>query len=209
MNQRFLSLCGVIAPLLFVFMTILGGANRPGYSHLSDTVSELLSPGSPNKLLLDCLLTIFALLLVCFGFGILQFVRRSRLSSRIGSLGASFYIAMGVVSLATATIFPQDARGSAPTFQGQMHIYLSGVVGILSILFMLLIGLWFRRTGIFPAFGTFSFITIGVVVLSAGFFVAQVGSPIMGLAERISIIVGFLWTFSLGLWMSSRKGYAG
>ena len=134
MNQRFLSLCGVLAPLLFVFMTLLGAAIRPGYSHLADTVSELFSPGSPNKPLLDTLHTIFAALLTLFGVGILQFVRRSRGSSRIGIIGASLYIAAGLVSVATATIYPQDPWGSPPTFPGQMHMTLTGVVALLSML---------------------------------------------------------------------------
>ena len=81
-------MCGVIAPVLFVFMTILGGAIRPGYSHISDKVSELFSPGSPNKILLDTLHTIFALLLTLFGIGVLQFVRGSDKSKPIGIVGA-------------------------------------------------------------------------------------------------------------------------
>lgn len=207
MKQRYLSMCGVVAPLLFVFTTILGGALRPGYSHLSDTISELFSPGSPNKLLLDSLHTVFALLLVCFGFGILQFVQRSRQSRKLGSLGAILYIAMGLVSIATAAIFPQDAWGSTPTFRGQMHIQLTGVVGLLSLLSILFVGLWFIRTGIFPWFGIYSLITIGLVALSTGFFMTRLGGPLMGLAERIPAFFGFLWTFILGLWMSLHKNY--
>jgi len=42
-----------------------------------------------------------------------------------------------------------------------------------------------------------------------GFYAANLGSPIMGLAERITILAGFVWTFALALWMFSRKGYAG
>lgn len=86
-----------------------------------------------------------------------------------------------------------------------MHKILSGIVGLLSIVSMLLMGIWFNRAEIFPGFGTYSFITVGVVILSTGFFVANLGSPIMGLTERITILVGFLWTFILALWMSSRK----
>ena len=204
MNQRFLSMCGVIAPVLFVFMTILGGVIRPGYSHISDTVSELFSPGAPNKLLLDPLHTICALLLTLFGIGVLQFVRRSERSTRIGKLGASLFIAMGLVSVTTATIFPQDAWGSPPTFPGEMHKIMSGVVASLTILSMLLIGIWSNRAEIFPGFEPYSFVTVGVVVLSAGFFVANLGSPIMGLAERITILVGFQWTFILALRMYLR-----
>ena len=141
MNQRFISMCGVIAPVLFVFMTILGGAIRPGYSHISDTVSELFSPGAPNILLLDALHTIYALLLALFGIGVLQLVRGSKQSTLIGIIGASMFIAMGLVSVATATIFPQDAWGSPPTFPGEMHKILSGVIALLSILSMMLIGI--------------------------------------------------------------------
>jgi hypothetical protein len=110
------------------------------------------------------------------------------------------FIAMGFVSVATATVFPQDAWGSPPTFPGEMHIILSGVVALLSILSMLLIGIWFNRAEIFPGFRTYSFITVGAALISAGFFAANLGGPIMGLAERITILVGFLWTFTLALW---------
>jgi hypothetical protein len=190
----------MIAPLLFVIMTILGGALWPGYSHISETVSELFSPGSPNKLLLDTLHTIFAILLISFGIEILH-IRGSKLSVRIGKLGAALFIAMGSVSVATATIFRQDPWGSPSTFRGEIHIILSGIVGLLSILSMLSLGIWFIRAAIFPSFGIYSFITISLVFLSIGFFMANVGGSIMGLAERITILIGFQWTFSLAFWM--------
>ena len=195
-------MCGVVAPVLFVFTTILGGAMRPGYSHISDTMSELFAPGSPNKLLLDTLHTVYALLLALFGIGMLQLVRGRKQSRLIGTIGASMFIAVGLVSVTTATIFPQDAWGSPPTFAGRMHIVLHGVIALLSILSMLLIGIWFDRVGVFPGFRAYSFITVGAAVLSAGFFGAKAGSPIMGLAERIAMLIGFQWTFTLALWMS-------
>jgi hypothetical membrane protein len=209
MNQRFLSLCGIIAPVLFVFMTILGAALRPGYSHISDTVSELFSPGSPNKPLLDTLHTTFALLLTLFGIGVLQFVRRSGQSTLTGIIGASLYLTAGVLSIATATIFPQDPSSSPPTFTGQMHINLTGMVGLLSMLSILLLGLWFSRTKLFPWFGIYSFITVGLVILSAVFFMAMMGTPIMGLTERITVLVGFTWTFILARWMFTRQEKTG
>lgn len=195
----------MIAPVLFVFTTILGGALRPEYSHISETVSELFSPESPNKLLLDTFHTTFAILLVLFGIGILRFVQRNEQSSLQGTTGAILYIVMGLVSVTTATIFPQDAWGSPPTFPGEMHKIMSGVVGLFSMLSMILIGTWFIRTKIFPGFGTYSFVTVGVVILSTGFYIVTMGSPIMGLAERITILVGFMWTFILSYWMYSKR----
>jgi hypothetical membrane protein len=209
MKQRFLSTCGLIAPVLFVFTAILGGTLRPGYSHIADTISELFSPGSPNKPLLDALHTIYALLLTMFGLGLLQLVRSREQFRTGGMIGASLFIAVGLLSVTTATVFPQDAWGSPATFPGEMHKILHGVIGLLSILSMLLMGIWFHRTEILPWFRTYSFITAGLAIVSAGFFMASVGGPIMGLAERVSGLVGFQWTFSLALWMVSRKGHAG
>jgi hypothetical protein len=182
-------------------MTILGGALRPGYSHISDTISELFSPGSPNKLFLDSLHSIYALLLIIFGIGIARFVRESKRLTWLGETGGWLYAIMGLVSLTTATIFPQDAWGTPPTFPGEMHKFLSAVVGLLSIFAMLLLGIWFRRSGINPAFGYYSFATISAAVVSAGAFAASYGSPIMGLTERIAAFTGFQWTFTLAFWI--------
>lgn len=74
MNQKIFSVFGMLVPPVYIFMYILGGALRPGYSHISDSVSELLSPGAPNKSLLDVVNGIFALLYTLFGIGVLQFI---------------------------------------------------------------------------------------------------------------------------------------
>ena len=126
----------MVAPWLFVLMTVLGGAIRPGYNHISDTISELMSPGSPNKLLLDILYTTFAILLILFGFGILQLVQKTQTNQRIGKTGAFLFIAVGCLSVLTATIFPQDPSKSTPTFAGEMHMRVSGMIGLLSIFYM-------------------------------------------------------------------------
>ncbi len=142
--------------------------------------------------------------MVLFGFGVLQFVRGSGQSTRGGVAGAALFMTMGLLSVATATVFPQDAWGSPPTFRGQMHQNLSGVVGLVSMLSMVLIGIWLNRTKLFPGFRTYSFVTVSISLLSAAWFAANWGSPIMGLTERITILVGFQWTFVLALWMFSR-----
>lgn len=199
MTLRILSLCGMLSPVIYVFMTVLGGALRPGYSHISDTVSELFSPGSPNKRLLDALSMSTAVLNLLFGVGVLQFVRGSEFSELAGWIGAGLIIATGVVNIFTATVFPQDAWGAPPTFPGQMHKILVGVLALLSILSTLLLGIWLKRAEIFPGFGTYSFVTVAIIILSGGFAAMKLGSPIMGLTERITVVVVIQWTFILAL----------
>ena len=199
MNQELLYLSGMISPILFIFVTIIGGALRPGYSHVSDTISELFSPGSPNKLMLDILHTMTAILTIAFGIGLLRYVRFSEYNNSIGNIAASIIILMGLVNILTATIFPQDAWNTDPTIQGQMHKVLAGVLALLSILSTLMFGIWSQNANIFPYFGVYSFVTVALLVITGGFAVVKLGSPIMGLTERITILVGLQWTFLFAL----------
>jgi hypothetical protein len=199
MNQSIFFVCGMLFPVVYIIMTVLGGALRPGYSHLSDTVSELLSPGAPNKSLLIILQITHAVLGILFGFGVLQFVRGSEHSTLTGMIGAGMIIAAGVGTVATA-IFPQDAFGAPLTFPGKMHnILVFGVLVPFTILSTLLIGIWLKQADIFPWFRTYSFITIGASILLAGLAGATLGTRIMGLTERLAVLAGFQWTFVLAL----------
>jgi hypothetical protein len=199
MNRRIFYLLGLFAPLLFVFTAILGGALRPGYSHMTDTVSELFSPGSPNRLLLTILYILFAVSLSLFGFGLHQFVQNSGKHKRIGVWAAYIFILVGVLNILTATVFPQDPWGSPPTYPGEMHKIVSGIISLISILYILLFGIWFHRAGIAKIFLVYSIATIVGAILSGGWFAASVGSPIMGITERVAILVGFQWTFLLSI----------
>ena len=52
MIQRTFIVCGLLIPVMYAALYTIGGALRSGYNHISDSVSELLSPGAPNKTLL-------------------------------------------------------------------------------------------------------------------------------------------------------------
>ncbi len=199
MSRKIFYLCGMFVPLTYIFMYILGGALRPGYSHISNSVSELLSPGAPNKSLLDVLNVTFALLYAFFGIGVLQFVLRSEHNALIGRIGAGMIIAVGVASVGSA-IFPQDATGTTATLPGVLHLILVfGVQVPGAFLSTLLIGIWLNQAGIIPGFGTYSFISAGAIVLlgiSAG---PTVGTPVMGLVERIAAVTVHQWVFIFAL----------
>lgn len=204
MNQNILYLCGMLVPLVYIFMYIIGGALRPSYSHLSDSVSELLSPGAPNKLLLDILNFTFALLYTLFGIGVFQFVIYSEHGNLVGYIGAGLIIAVGLASMGSA-IFPQDATGSQATLAGKLHLIFVFAVQIPgAILSTILMGIWFRQSGMFPGFATYSFISAGVIVLTGVLAGPATGTRVMGLVERISALAVHQWIFVFA-WMLFRQ----
>jgi hypothetical protein len=73
-----------------------------------------------------------------------------------------------------------------------------------AVLSTLLIGIWFRRAGIFPGFGTYSFISVGAIVLSGIVAGPTMGTPIMGIVERIGAFAVHQWVFVLALLLFLR-----
>ena len=204
MNGRILYISGMLIPIVYVFMYLLGAALRPDYSHISNSVSELLAPGAPNKPLLMTIQTLYALLHIVFGFGVLRFVQGSAHDQLLGRIGAWLIIGLGVVTIGTV-VFPQDAEGTAATMAGQVHkILVFGGLIPFSILSTLLIGLWLRRAGLFPGFDLYSFITVGAIVVMGVVGGAMVETRYAGLVERIAAIVTQQWLFMLGLLLLVR-----
>jgi len=108
-------------------------------------------------------------------------------------------IAVGVAIVGTA-IFPQDAMGTPATIPGKVHkILVFGALLPFSFLSTLLIGIWLNRADVFPGFGMYSYITVGVIILSGVVGGAAAGTPFMGLVERISAIIIHQWLFILAL----------
>ena len=203
MNQKTLAICGIISPVFYHLVTILGGTLRPGYSHIVNTVSELMAPGSPNKLLMHVLFTISAILGLLFGIAVWRFVQGSEHNKLVGLIGAGILIAIGVITILTSAVFPQDpqhAWDAPPTFAGQMHKILAmGALPVLSLASTLLIGIWAHRTGVYTGFGIYSYITLGAVIVSAVITFSTMQHPILGLTERITALVIQQWTFVLAL----------
>ena len=44
---------GIASPILFAVIVVVGGLMQPGYSHISQAISELIERGVLNKPLLD------------------------------------------------------------------------------------------------------------------------------------------------------------
>jgi hypothetical protein len=179
-------------------MYLLGGALRPGYNHIVDSVSELLSPGAPYRILITGIDLIYGILHILFGIGVLQFILGSEPKAVIGNIGAWMIIGAGLAIIGSA-IFPQDAVGTPATIQGKIHLVLVfGALLPFSLLSTLFIGIWMHRTGIMPGFATYTFISFGIMLILGGIGGSMAGTPRMGLGERLSAIAIHQWLFVFG-----------
>ena len=196
--------CGLLVGPMYVFLYILGGALRPGYSHISDSVSELLSPGAPNRRLLVVIQVTFALLQVLFGLGVVWVVGEYAQGTTSGLIGAWTIVAIGVATIGTA-VFPQDAQGTPTTAPGQIHkVLVFGVLVPGSIVSTVSLGLWSNQAGVLSGFDVYSYVTAGLIVVMGGVGGATLKTRFAGLSERVAAVVAHQWLFVLALLLLSH-----
>lgn len=183
---------GIIGPLIYILVVIIGGAIRSDYSFLYNTISELTTLNAPNLLLISILFGIYNLSLIIFGTG-------TFMDHEIGIgkkyKAATFLLAViGLLGL-LLLFFPQDPRNVVPTFKGSIHIIIAGITSIFTLISVLLLGLNFNRNKEMKNFAIYSFISFFIILISGGMTAASVGSnsSFGGLFEWITIFIFILW----------------
>ena len=192
---QILAICGMISPIVYTAMWILGGRLQSDYSHIRDDISSLFAVGAPNKRLIQSLVIISSVLLFIFYVGL-----HEGLNDEGGSIvGPVLFIISSVLGILVAFFFPLDAGGTMVTLRGKMHLILVVASGILT--FAGMIALWFRlhMAPSWSGFATYSLISAIVSVMLliiAGIFIT---SKYRGLLERFGVTPYQLYYFILPL----------
>jgi len=204
MKLTVISLFGIVAPLFYIIPTIVGGLLRPGYSHLSNSVSDLLASGAPNRIYLMIPFTVYPIFLSVFGFGLFSVLKSkpAPLNSQTGLIGFILIGAsMGILGILTMTVFPQDPHGAPMTTPGLMHLILVGIQAVSAMAAILLIGFWFKSNG-FSGYFIYSIISFVVLLITGIISIIGVtqGSQFIGLFQRLNVGAISQWLIVIGIW---------
>ncbi len=82
-NLRLFAIGGMLGPVLYTMIWVLGGILQPEYSHIRDDVSSLMAVGAPNKRLFDMMQVADVVLMILF-FGSLHWAIEGGEGSIIG-----------------------------------------------------------------------------------------------------------------------------
>ncbi|UCC19458.1 MAG: hypothetical protein JSV62_15370, partial [Promethearchaeota archaeon] len=69
--QKVYAICGMLSPIVFNLIWIIGGFIQPGYDHILNDVSSLMALGAPNKLLFDLMNIASFILEIIFFIGLI------------------------------------------------------------------------------------------------------------------------------------------
>lgn len=192
---QLIAIGGMIGPLLYTLIWVLGGILQPDYSHMRDDVSSLLATGAPNKRLFDIMHVIDVVLLIIF-FASLHWAIDGGQGLIVGPL---CFLLANITELAVALFFPLDEGGTIVTIKGKMHWNLVKVMAFLAAVGML--AMWYRLSSTpgWELVGLYSLVSFVASAVTGLFAAKKVGTNIMGLAERLVVTTNIQYIFVLAL----------
>lgn len=186
--RTILLVCGILAPLLYVAMNIVGAVQFGGYSSVSQTISELSAIGAPSRALWVRLGIAYDVLVVAFGLGVWLSARGRRALHVVGAL----LVVDGLIGFAWP---PMHLRGAGTSLTDGLHIAFTGVSVVL-----VLIALGVGANAFGKRFRIYSISSIAIS-LAFGALTSAYGpripknlpTPWVGVWERISAGAFLLW----------------
>jgi len=195
--------CGIVSLLVYLAGDVIAGMSWQGYAFASQAVSELTALESPARPLLLVLFSLYSLLVVAFGAGVIAAAASTR-SLRSAGILLIVYSLMGWV---TMTYFPMHSRGVVAATSDIMHPILTyaNVIVILAIV-------GFAAAAFGRPFRLYSLATV-LILIGCGLWTGQdvsalkgnLATPILGIKERILIYGFLLWVSVLAVMLLRTK----
>jgi len=192
---QILAVCGMLSPILYTMMWILGGFLRSDYSHIRDDISSLMAVGAPRRKVFTAFIIASSSLLFIFYIGLHWGINNGQ-GSIIGPL---IFVISGFLGVLVAFFFPLDAGGEIITYRGKLHLILVVLSGFLNIVGM--VALWFRLSSVsvWSDFAWLSLLSAIVSLVLVVFSLVFIKSKYRGLVERIMVTPYQLYYFMVSL----------
>lgn len=196
--RRFLLTCGILAPALYVAMTLFVGLLWEGYSVVSGVPSDLAAIGAPTRPLWMWLGAVYAVLMVVFGW----IVWTSAPPNRALRITGALLIVYTVVGQFWPPMHQRAVLAAgAGTLTDTLHLVWAAITGVF---FMLIVG--FGAAALGKRFRVYSIATI-VIGLACGAVTgtyasrvqADLPTPGVGVWERIGIATFMGWIAVLAI----------
>ncbi|MBQ5418461.1 MAG: DUF998 domain-containing protein [Oscillospiraceae bacterium] len=196
---NWIGLTGILSLLSYAAAVVFAPLAYPGYDWLSQAVSDLSAESSPSRLLWDQLSALWGVCSAVCVTCVSIYISEHKTGSKLFRLGVYLFTAQNWVSKVGYQMFPlTDSGKEISTFQERMHMVITMIVVLLSILSLTLI--------IIASFKNKETKGVGIwaAVCLAMMFVGAIGKGIVpvdyfGVVERFSVFGAVGFTGILGL----------
>jgi hypothetical membrane protein len=200
---RWLLFCGVMAPPVGVLFMIIAWQLTPGYSHLSETISQLGVNGRPHPEVINTGFILFGFLVNCFAYGLYRKLRNVRGIKAVWML--LFICGTGII---LSGIFQTDLGPEMFTsLEDTLHTVFST-----SAFLGLEIGMLVFARIIYanPFWRPIALISIGIAIINVVLylvFLLEISNEVEGVIQRIVGGTSLLWLEIIAIRSLGFKSY--
>jgi hypothetical membrane protein len=190
--RRLCLYAGIVSPVLWLGLILFGGALRPGFSHVTQFISELGERGSSTEVLIRTVaFGVTGFLYLCFAGALPRMFGGALLA-----VCAAFLLALEGVGRIGAGVFPCDPGCVRISVTQDLHKWFATVGFLSGVLAAITWGLVFRRVPVFRSFSWPS-IAAGAAALVSLLLMSWDGNPLgaHGLFEHVASAILSVWVF--------------
>lgn len=185
-----LALCGTLAPIVFVLALAVFSLLTPGYSNLTNAVSELGVMGAPYALAWNAIgFFLVGALTTLYAWGL-----RLDMRPASGSMIVPLLVAISGLGFAGLGFFPAEV-GFQPSLRTTLHFVMVSVNFLPFILVAFIFSAKMKGFDYWKKWTLFS-VVMGVIAVAS--FLIPKTVP-LGLSQRIGIGANFMWLFVTSL----------
>lgn len=195
---QWLGLLGVVSFLSYTAAVVLSPLAYPGYDWMAQAVSDLSASNAPSRVLWGQLSALYngcGLVSITLVFIFVQ----GKLTKLLRS-GIYFFTAMNWVSGVGYQMFPLTDSGYAGEFQDQMHVVVTALVILLSIISLVLIIIGGIREKSFFSLAIWAGLAL-VLMIAGAVGINVVPIEYFGIPERFSVFAATLFNAILGVYL--------
>ena len=197
MKLRHLGVFGVISLLSYTAMVVFSPLAYPGYNWLSMAVSDLSAVGAPSAALAERLNALFgpcavvSVMAVCVG--------AAGCRSKLLKTGIGFFAAMEWITVVGYKMFPLVQGEAVSAFQNRMHILVTVLVVLFSVISLVLIAIGSRKEPL-PSLGRWALGCLATMMIGA-LGTGILPKSVFGLFERFSTFSAVIFNAVLGVYL--------
>lgn len=197
-----LGLLGIVSFLSYAAAVILAPLAYPGYNWLAQAVSDLSAANAPSLALWNRLTALYNVCevvcatVVCIGIG--------GQKTKLLRTGIYLFACMEWISAVGYRMFPLTESGYAGTFQDIMHMVITAVVVLLSIVSLTLIIITGGKSRGCRSYGVCAAVAL-IMMLVGALGMKMVPAEYFGVVERFSVFAATGFNACLGIHLFCAK----
>ena len=199
---KLLPLFGVAGVVFYFFHVLFGTLFYTGYDPMAQAISDLTASNSPSKNIAMPFSFLYGIFTVIFSTYFFVYFKQK--INKCVTFGAGIFCVMTIVSFLGYTFFPLSESGYAGTFQDKMHMVVTVIVVLFTIIALISFIIGFLKTEKLKYLAIISLCTF-LLLLTGSMLMNILPKEYFGIAERINVYSIVIYTGILSFWMFKYK----